>query len=79
DGQFYFKLQDARGTVLLQSQGFASPQEAGRAIAQLQAEGEPALAALASRLAPLDNAARAAVVAALAVLAEAAAESAPAS
>lgn len=79
DGQFYFKLQDARGTVLLQSLGFASPQEAGRAIAQLQAEGEPALAALASRLAPLDNAARAAVVAALAVLAEAAAESARAS
>ncbi|WP_295529078.1 tryptophan--tRNA ligase [uncultured Pseudacidovorax sp.] len=79
DGQFFFKLQDSRGTVLLQSLGFASPQEAGRAIAQLQAEGEPALAALASRLAPLDNAARAAVLAALAVLAETAAESARAS
>ncbi|SIQ90738.1 tryptophan--tRNA ligase [Pseudacidovorax sp. RU35E] len=79
DGQFHFKLQDARGTVLLQSRGFASPQEAGRAIAQLQTGGEPALNALASQLEPLDNAGLAAVLAALAVLAESAAESARAS
>ncbi|HWT21762.1 MAG TPA: tryptophan--tRNA ligase, partial [Variovorax sp.] len=36
DGLFYFKLLDAHGATLLQSRGFASPQEAGRAIAALQ-------------------------------------------
>jgi tryptophanyl-tRNA synthetase len=36
DGLFYFKLLDANGAALLQSRGFASPQEAGRAIAALQ-------------------------------------------
>ena len=39
DGQFYFKLQDAKGTLLLQSVGFASPKEAGQTIAQLKAQG----------------------------------------
>ena len=43
DGQFYFKLVDAKGQVLLQSLGFASPKEAGQAIAQLQADGPGAL------------------------------------
>ena len=38
DGQFYFKLVDAQGQVLLQSKGFASPKDAGQTIAQLQAE-----------------------------------------
>ncbi|PIT81628.1 tryptophan--tRNA ligase [Limnohabitans sp. 15K] len=38
DGQFYFKLVDAQGQVLLQSKGFASPKDAGQIIAQLQAE-----------------------------------------
>ncbi|MDV7399062.1 hypothetical protein RZS08_47070, partial [Arthrospira platensis SPKY1] len=39
DGQFYFKLQDAKGALLLQSVGFASPKEAGQTIAQLKAQG----------------------------------------
>jgi tryptophanyl-tRNA synthetase len=39
DGQFYFKLADAKGHVLLQSVGFASPKEAGQAIARLKADG----------------------------------------
>jgi tryptophanyl-tRNA synthetase len=39
DGQFYFKLVDAQGSVLLQSLGFASPKDAGQSIAQLQAGG----------------------------------------
>jgi tryptophanyl-tRNA synthetase len=38
DGQFYFKLVDAQGQVLLQSKGFASPKDAGQTIAQLQTE-----------------------------------------
>lgn len=36
DGQFYFKLVDAQGRLLLQSAGFASPKEAGQCIAQLK-------------------------------------------
>jgi tryptophanyl-tRNA synthetase len=43
DGQFYFKLVDAKGQVLLQSLGFASPKEAGQTIAQLQTDGPDAL------------------------------------
>jgi tryptophanyl-tRNA synthetase len=39
DGQFYFKLLDAQGQLLLQSKGFASPQEAGQAIAHLHTQG----------------------------------------
>ncbi len=46
DGLFYFKLVSAQGEVLLQSQGFAAPREAGQLIARLQQEGAPALAAL---------------------------------
>ncbi len=43
DGQFYFKLLDADGRLLLQSMGFASPKVAGQTIALLQAEGASAL------------------------------------
>jgi len=50
DGQFYFKLVDAKGQVLLQSLGFASPKEAGQTIARLQAEGPDALTSLKSVL-----------------------------
>jgi tryptophanyl-tRNA synthetase len=39
DGQHYFKLVDAAGSLLLQSAGFASPQEAGRAVARLKQQG----------------------------------------
>ncbi|WP_431128476.1 tryptophan--tRNA ligase [Variovorax paradoxus] len=52
DGLFYFKLLDAHGTALLQSRGFASPQEAGRAIAALQQQRGAALAELADQLEP---------------------------
>ena len=37
DGQFYFKLLDAQGKLLLKSQGFASPRDAGACIKLLQA------------------------------------------
>ena len=36
DGQFYFKLVDADGGVMLQSHGYASPKEAGMHMARLQ-------------------------------------------
>jgi tryptophanyl-tRNA synthetase len=39
DGQFYFKLVDAQGALLLQSRGFASPQEAAQTMTRLQTEG----------------------------------------
>jgi tryptophanyl-tRNA synthetase len=45
DGRHYFKLVDAGGRLLAQSAGFASPQEAGRAIAQLKQGGSSASAA----------------------------------
>jgi len=39
DGRHYFKFVDAGGTLLLQSVGFESPQDAGRAVARLKQEG----------------------------------------
>jgi tryptophanyl-tRNA synthetase len=71
DGLFYFKLLDARGETLLQSRGFASPQEAGRTIALLQGERGAALAALAAQLEPIDLEQTRAVTEALEALAEA--------
>ena len=53
DGKFYFKLVDAQGTTVLQSLGFESPKVAAQAIAQLQSEGEAALASLAAQLKPV--------------------------
>jgi len=46
DGLFYFKLQAADGTLLLQSAGFEAPKACAAAIAQVQAEGSGALAPL---------------------------------
>ena len=46
DGRFYFKLLDARGRLLLQSQGFDAPREAAKVIAKLQHNGMAALADL---------------------------------
>jgi tryptophanyl-tRNA synthetase len=43
DGRFYFKLLDARGRLLLQSQGFDAPREAAKVIANLQQSGSAAL------------------------------------
>jgi len=51
DGQFYFKLVDAKGALLLQSLGFASPKEAGAAVAQIKHGGLAALDALRGQLA----------------------------
>ena len=51
DGQFYFKLVDAKGTLLLQSLGFGSPKDAGVAIALIKQDGLGALAALRAQLA----------------------------
>ena len=51
DGQFYFKLVDAKGALLLQSLGFASPKEAGVAIAHLKLDGLSAVDALREQLA----------------------------
>ena len=42
DGQFYFKLSEASGRLLLQSQAFSDPKAAGRAISQLKANPESA-------------------------------------
>ena len=39
DGRHYFKLVDAGGALLLQSSGFTSPQDAGRAVARLKQDG----------------------------------------
>ena len=46
DGLFYFKLVDARGQLLLQSCGFASPQEAARSVASLKDQDPAALQAI---------------------------------
>ncbi len=51
DGQFYFKLLDAKGQLLLQSTGFASPRDAAQSMSRLQKEGAAALQSLASVLA----------------------------
>jgi tryptophanyl-tRNA synthetase len=44
DGQFYFKLTDADGTLLLQSAAFADGREAGTWVKRLKQEGAGALA-----------------------------------
>jgi tryptophanyl-tRNA synthetase len=56
DGLFYFKLLDESGAQLLQSLGFASPQDAGRAIGLLREQRGAALTLLAAQLEPIDNA-----------------------
>ena len=55
DGQFAFKFVDAKGRLLLQSQGFASPKDAGAAIARLQQLGTAALAAFEGQVAAGDG------------------------
>jgi tryptophanyl-tRNA synthetase len=73
DNLYYFKLLDANGKQLLQSKGFASPQEAGKAIGSLRGQGDAALARLAPQLEPMDDMARQAASAALQAMADAAA------
>jgi tryptophanyl-tRNA synthetase len=54
DGQFYFKLVDAQGALLLQSRGFASPQEAAQTMSRLQTEGPAYLHEARALLEPID-------------------------
>ena len=51
DGRFHFKLVDGQGQLLLESLGYATPKEAGEAIATLRRDGANALPALAAQLA----------------------------
>ncbi|MGA0611999.1 tryptophan--tRNA ligase [Caldimonas sp. KR1-144] len=69
DGRFYFKLNDAHGRLLLQSQGFDEGREAGAWVKRLKAEGAAALAVAPATLG--DGVDRAAVESALAALAAA--------
>jgi len=69
DGQFYFKLQDAHGTLLLQSLGFADPRAAAQTIARLQ-QGAAQLDAERAVLAPIADALLEPVRAALELLAQ---------
>ena len=55
DGKFYFKFLAADGRMLLQSTGFDQPKLAGQCIGQLQKQGAPALATLASHLVMQDG------------------------
>jgi len=50
DGQFYFKLLDSEGRLLLQSTGFASPKVAGQTIGLLHTQGASALNELKGQL-----------------------------
>ena len=61
DGQFYFKLMDPQGQLLLQSRGFASPKEAGQAIGRLKNEGVNGLAEMSQLLEVLDVQAQVAI------------------
>lgn len=72
DGLFYFKMLDAKGELLLQSRGFASPQEAGRAVGILQMQGSTGISALLTQLEPIDNLKMRTVADALEALAQAA-------
>jgi len=73
DGRFHFKLVDAQGRLLLQSQGFASPKDAGAAIGRLQKEGIAAWEAMADQLPPADGVSASEVTEALQQLVAAAA------
>ncbi len=66
DNQFYFKLADAHGALLLQSQGFVEGREAGGWVKRFKTEGAAALAGAPVTLA--EGVDRAAVEAALAAL-----------
>lgn len=50
DGQFHFKVLDAKGKLLVQSLGYAQPREAAQDMARLQKEGPVALEALRGQL-----------------------------
>ncbi|MCB2018486.1 MAG: DUF1508 domain-containing protein, partial [Hydrogenophaga sp.] len=50
DGQFYFKLLNAQGKLMLQSKAFAAPREAAQAIQRLQQLGTAGLADLSGQI-----------------------------
>jgi tryptophanyl-tRNA synthetase len=68
DGQFYFKLVDPQGRVLLQSLGFALPKEAALVIGQLQQNDSQVLTLLGDKLTLGEGFTEAEVAAALSVL-----------
>ncbi len=72
DGRFAFKLVDPKGRLLLQSQGFASPKDAGAAIARLQQVGASALTAFEGQVAAAEGVPQEEIAAALQQLADAA-------
>ena len=72
DGQFYFKLMDAHGRLLLQSAGFDVPKDAAQAMAQLREQGSAALADTGARLQTADGVSPSEITAALQQLADAA-------
>ncbi len=72
DGRFAFKLVDPRGRLLLQSQGFASPKDAGAAIARLQQAGAAALSTFEDQVMSADGVSLVEIAAALQQLADAA-------
>ena len=57
DGQFYFKLLDAKGALLLQSTGFTNPKEAAQVMGQLKGGGASALPACQLFIATMGDAA----------------------
>jgi tryptophanyl-tRNA synthetase len=69
DGLFYFKLVDARGRLLLQSQSFESPRQAADAIALLQSQGAAALPTISAQIQHIEGVSTEEVVQALAQLA----------
>ena len=71
DGKFYFKLHVSSGRLLLQSLGFATPQEAGKAIAALRQQGAVSLAGLKDAFEPVPGVSEDEVSAALHLLAAA--------
>jgi tryptophanyl-tRNA synthetase len=71
DGRFHFKMLDAQGQLLLQSHGFDSPKDAGKAIGQLQTEGASALPVLRAKLQPVQGVSDEAITAALQLLSSA--------
>lgn len=68
DGQFYFKLQSADGTLLLQSKAFSSGKDAAQSIAVLQQQGANALGELRELVQLCDGVQASEVDAALAAL-----------
>jgi len=68
DGRFHFKLLDAQGGLLLQSNGFESPRDAGKAIAELQTQGASALPTWRAQLEPVQGVSDEAITAALKLL-----------